>query len=73
MDSLYDEVQGMLIIYLNIIILIKLILWRIFSDVELPGFATLAAGLFFFSGIQLLCIGILGEYIGKINKRLIDE
>jgi len=32
----------------------------------LPGWPTLAAGLMFFSGIQLLSIGILGEYIGRI-------
>jgi hypothetical protein len=31
-----------------------------------PGWATLVAGLMFFSGVQLLSIGILGEYIGRI-------
>ncbi len=30
------------------------------------GWATLAVGLMFFSGVQLLSIGILGEYIGRI-------
>ena len=34
--------------------------------VELPGWATLVAGMSFLSGIQLLAIGILGEYIAKI-------
>ena len=32
----------------------------------LPGWPTLVAGLMFFSGVQLLSIGILGEYIGRI-------
>ena len=32
----------------------------------LPGWATLAVGLMFFSGVQLLSIGILGEYVGRI-------
>ena len=32
----------------------------------LPGWATLVTGLMFFSGVQLLSIGILGEYIGRI-------
>ena len=32
----------------------------------LPGWSTLAAGLMFFSGIQLISIGILGEYLGRI-------
>ncbi len=32
----------------------------------IPGWPTLVAGLMFFSGVQLLSIGILGEYIGRI-------
>ena len=32
----------------------------------LQGWPTLAAGLMLFSGVQLLSIGILGEYIGRI-------
>jgi glycosyltransferase involved in cell wall biosynthesis len=31
-----------------------------------PGWATLSAGLMLFSGIQLLSIGILGEYLGRV-------
>ena len=31
-----------------------------------PGWPTVVAGLMFFSGVQLLSIGILGEYIGRI-------
>ena len=31
-----------------------------------PGWATLAVSAMFFSGIQLLSIGILGEYVGRI-------
>jgi glycosyltransferase involved in cell wall biosynthesis len=30
------------------------------------GWATLVAGMMFFSGVQLLSIGILGEYVGRI-------
>jgi len=32
----------------------------------IPGWPTLVAGLMFFSGVQLLSIGILGEYIGRV-------
>lgn len=32
----------------------------------IPGWPTLVAGMMFFSGVQLLSIGILGEYIGRI-------
>jgi dolichol-phosphate mannosyltransferase len=33
---------------------------------ELPGWATLAVGMFFFGGVQLLILGCIGEYIGRI-------
>ncbi|PZP32873.1 MAG: glycosyltransferase [Roseateles depolymerans] len=32
----------------------------------LPGWPTLAVGLMFFGGVQLLSVGILGEYVGRI-------
>ncbi len=34
--------------------------------VDVPGWATLVAGTMFLSGVQLLSIGILGEYVGRI-------
>ena len=33
---------------------------------ELPGWTGIALGLFVFSGVQLLLLGIVGEYIGRI-------
>jgi glycosyltransferase involved in cell wall biosynthesis len=33
---------------------------------NVPGWATLVCGMMFFSGVQLLSIGILGEYVGRI-------
>ncbi|MEO7939755.1 MAG: glycosyltransferase family 2 protein [Burkholderiaceae bacterium] len=33
---------------------------------DVPGWATVVAGMMFLSGVQLLSIGILGEYIGRI-------
>ena len=33
---------------------------------DVPGWATLAVSTMFFSGVQLLSIGILGEYVGRI-------
>ncbi|MCW5590409.1 MAG: glycosyltransferase family 2 protein [Legionellales bacterium] len=43
-------------------ILIKTLLF----GVDVPGFATITVAVMFFGGIQLLSIGILGEYIGRI-------
>ena len=33
---------------------------------NVPGWATLVTSMMFFSGVQLLSIGILGEYVGRI-------
>ena len=42
-----------------------IVLEKIFLGQPIPGFPTLAAALFFMGGIQLLFLGILGEYVGK--------
>ncbi|MCS7304623.1 MAG: glycosyltransferase family 2 protein [Thermoguttaceae bacterium] len=35
-----------------------------------PGFATIVCGIFFLGGVQLVCLGILGEYIGRIYENV---
>ena len=48
--------------------------WIVFETLVIgdtvPGWATLAAALMFFGGVQLLSIGILGEYIGRIYNEV---
>ena len=34
--------------------------------INVPGWSTLVAGMMFLAGVQLLSIGVLGEYIGRI-------
>lgn len=42
-------------------------LWiRLFSEAAVPGWASTVVPMFFLAGIQLLCIGIIGEYLAKI-------
>lgn len=47
-----------------------LLIQRLVIGYNLPGFATLAVGLFFLGGVQLICLGILGEYIGRIHHEV---
>ena len=35
-----------------------------------PGWTSITLPIYFISGIQILCIGILGEYLGKIYKEV---
>ena len=39
--------------------------WLIYG-MEVPGFATLSIGMFFLGGIQLIILGAIGEYIGRM-------
>ncbi len=48
-------------------LLYKLFYWTSFS----LGIAPVAIGLFFFTSVQLLFIGILGEYIGSIQTKVL--
>ena len=44
----------------------KLVLWDNFS----VGIAPLVIGIFFFGSVQLISVGILGEYIGSIHTQV---
>ena len=48
------------ILYLIVVIIQKLI-----GGIGIPGYATIIVLLLFFSSMQLFCIGIIGEYVGR--------
>ena len=33
---------------------------------DVPGYATIVISIMFFSGVQIISLGVLGEYIGRI-------
>ena len=37
---------------------------------EIAGWTTLVAGLMFSAGVQLICLGVIGEYIGRIYQQI---
>lgn len=39
---------------------------RLFSDSAVPGWASTVVPMYLLGGVQLLCIGIIGEYLAKI-------
>ncbi len=45
---------------------IFIILYKLFSGIDVPGYASLLIFVLFFSGLQMVGIGILGKYIGRI-------
>ncbi len=56
------------VIYLIIVVLEKLV-WQ----TTIPGYATIVVLILLLGGIQLLCIGIIGEYVGKIFEQSKDR
>jgi protein-S-isoprenylcysteine O-methyltransferase Ste14 len=36
----------------------------------IPGWATIVVCVCFFSGVQIFCLGVMGEYLGQIYKEV---
>ncbi len=62
---------GLFSAFAAIIMAILVLYWRIFTpNSTLTGFATIAIAIFFLGAVQLISIGILGEYIGRIYEEV---
>lgn len=48
-----------------ILYLIFVIIQKLFIGIDVPGYASIIVLLLFFSSMQLFCIGIIGEYVGR--------
>ena len=57
---------GVIISFFSAIYLSYVLYLAIFTDKAITGWASLIASILLLSSINLLCIGILGEYIGKL-------
>ena len=52
-----------------ILYLIWVIIEKLVWGIAVPGYATIIVLILFFSCIQLFCIGIIGEYVGRIFEQ----
>ncbi len=43
---------------------------RLFFGLNPPGFATLVVAIFLLSGVQLITVGVIGEYVGRIFEEV---
>ena len=46
--------------------MVFIIVRTLLFGIDVPGYASLLAALLFLGGVQLIGIGVLGEYIGRI-------
>lgn len=56
------------LIYLIVVVLQKLI-----TGIDIPGYATIIVLILFFGSLQLFCIGIIGEYVGRTFEQSKDR
>ncbi len=61
---------GFVVFLLTILIISWVLYVRIFTTQAVPGWASTVLPIYFVSGIQILCIGIIGEYLGKIYSEV---
>jgi glycosyltransferase involved in cell wall biosynthesis len=47
-----------------------LIIWTLFLGIKVPGYASIMVAVLFLGGVQLLSLGILGEYLGRIYQEV---
>ncbi|MGH7796367.1 MAG: glycosyltransferase family 2 protein [Candidatus Binatia bacterium] len=63
-------VLGFSISLLSILAALFYAITRLLTGLGPPGFATLVVAVFFLAGVQLITIGVIGEYVGRIFEEV---
>ena len=56
---------GFIVCLFSLVMVVWVLSIRLFTDRALPGWASTTVPIYLLGGVQLLCIGILGEYVAK--------
>ncbi|PUE33368.1 glycosyltransferase family 2 protein [Limnohabitans sp. Jir72] len=59
-------VSGLLLSLASMLYIAWVFVEYFYRGIQVPGYATLVVSIMFFSGIQLLALGIMSEYVGRI-------
>ena len=57
---------GILVSLLSVTYMIIVIIQKLFFSINIPGYPTLIVLILFLGGIQLLILGIIGEYLARV-------
>ena len=61
-----STIIGFILSVFSLISIIVIIIKKIFFEISIPGYPTILACILLIGGIQLFCLGIIGEYISKM-------
>ena len=67
------SVLGLIITIISFLVIIAIVIEKMINPNVPIGYSTLISVLIFFSGVQLLFLGVIGEYVGKILKNVNKE
>ena len=64
---------GVFTAFASMVYLIVVVLQKLIAGIDIPGYATIIVLILFLGGMQLFCLGIIGEYVGKIFEQSKDR
>ncbi len=56
---------GIMTAFAALAYLVFVVLQKLIAGIAIPGYATIIVLILFLGGMQLLCIGVIGEYVGR--------
>ncbi len=60
---------GFFVTIFSLLMVLVLVIQKLFFSFPYSGYALLASGLFFLGGVQMLMLGIFGEYMGRTYRQ----
>lgn len=64
---------GVMTAFAALAYLIVVVLQKLIAGIAIPGYATIIVLILFLGGMQLLCIGVIGEYVGRTFEQSKDR
>ncbi len=61
---------GLVISILSMLYAVYLVLRTIFMGIDVPGYASLMVAILFLGGVQLISLGVIGEYLGRVYEEV---
>ncbi len=63
-------ILGLMVSALSFVSIVVAFYWKVFTTLAIPGWATTVIAILFLGGVQLLTVGILGEYVARIFEEV---